>query len=535
MEGHTQGRVSLSLRKAGDSFNKSSPISSRRQTLDVLLADGLPYSKKLAGHASCVNTLAISSDGRWLASAGDDPYVQMWDFNQDELRRPSWKFMGPRSNVFTLAFSASGQYLYSGDTRSEIFQYDLSHFSASIANKRAPSDSPSSSYNQHDDCIRAISCHPQQDPIFLSASEDGRVILHDMRADNRYTQAQRTLQQISPFSCVQYHPTIPQLFATSDTRGVVCLRDMRMTFGPHSQRRNQGIVLKYVTTISRQGVASMARPETSSLVFDRDGRRLALTMLHHYPTLYSLNDPYPIAMFNGRHLPDGSPVPDGMRTWSNSCTMKHGSFGGFGLDRDDYFAHGSDDFRAYVWKIPTEAALLERRDVVNHHEWDCSPRSGEIGYAESYLSPRYVPVELSVPHTRLAGHDSIVNTALIHPDRPYLLTAGIERYIRLHSPTPVTPSTEPLSPTPQDVRAVPESDPNSRTLLLRAMGIIDDSASDDGEDDAQAIALFDQILRTEGGGDPFDVFPFNPDRESDSSDDEDMHTEGASVVDEMME
>ena len=33
------------------------------------------------------------------------------------------------------------------------------------------------------------------------------------------------------------------------------------------------------------------------------------------------------------------------------------------------------------------------------------------------------------------GHESIVNSALIHPHHPYILTAGIERYIRLHSPT----------------------------------------------------------------------------------------------------
>ncbi len=84
-----------------------------------------------------------------------------------------------------------------------------------------------------------------------------------------------------------------------------------------------------------------------------------------------------------------------------------------------------------------------------------------------------------------------MNTALIHPDRPYLLTAGIERYISLHSPTSASPSTEPLTPTPQEVRVVPASDPNSRTLLLRAMGIIDDPV-DEGDGDEQAIALFDQ-------------------------------------------
>ncbi|CDO77143.1 hypothetical protein BN946_scf184657.g18 [Trametes cinnabarina] len=242
-----------------------------------------------------------------------------------------------------------------------------------------------------------------------------------------------------------------QLFATSDTQGAVCLRDVRMAFGPLSQRHRHGVVHKYVTAIAKQGQAYMARPETSSLVFDRDGQRLALTMLH-------------------------------------------GSFGSLGTDRDSYFALGSDDFRGYVWKIPDEAYLLQCRSVVDHKVWDICPNPGEI------------------------GHDSIVNTALIHPDRPYLLTAGIERFIRLHSPTSATPSTEPLPLTPQEVRTVPPTDPNARQLLLRAMGLIDDPA-DEADDDSQAIALFDQILRTEGDGDVFDIRAFGPGPESSDSED----------------
>lgn len=107
-----------------------------------------------------------------------------------------------------------------------------------------------------------------------------------MRADAQRTRAQGILQQIAPFSAVQYHPTMTQLFATSDTQGIVCLRDVRMAFGPASQRQRKGVVHKvgasvsgsavtniaqYVTTIAKQGQACMAKPETSSLTFDREG------------------------------------------------------------------------------------------------------------------------------------------------------------------------------------------------------------------------------------------------------------------------
>ena len=71
-----------------------------------------------------------------------------------------------------------------------------------------------------------------------------------MRGDTRYTRTQRVLQHRTELTCIQYHPTIPNLFATSDNRGDVCLRDVRMAFGPLSQRRNEGVVHKVRTSQS---------------------------------------------------------------------------------------------------------------------------------------------------------------------------------------------------------------------------------------------------------------------------------------------
>ena len=92
----------------------------------------------------------------------------------------------------------------------------------------------------------------------------------------------------------------------------------------------------------------------------------------------------------------------------------------------------------------------------------------------------------------IQGHESIVNTALFHPHRPLLFTAGIERFIRLHSPTAVTSCTEQLERTPTEVRPVSTLHPSSRELFLRAMGVVDDDPENGDDDDGQAIALFDQ-------------------------------------------
>lgn len=72
--------------------------------------------RKLQGHRSCVNALAFSSgDGQWLASGGDgwlfrsniamlalithkDLAVQLYDFHQQDIKKPSCSFLGHRVN-----------------------------------------------------------------------------------------------------------------------------------------------------------------------------------------------------------------------------------------------------------------------------------------------------------------------------------------------------------------------------------------------------------------------------------------------------
>lgn len=111
-----------------------------------------------------------------------------------------------------------------------------------------------------------------------------------------------------------------------------------------------------------------------------------------------MSDPDPVAVLSGNNLPDGTPNPQGKRTYSNVCTMKacsschfalyftyaiilqHGCFGGPGLDDDDLYAAGSDDFRCYIWKLPSMSQLLNQREIISEHDWNSSERleTGEV-------------------------------------------------------------------------------------------------------------------------------------------------------------
>jgi WD repeat-containing protein 22 len=100
---------------------------------------------------------------------------------------------------------------------------------------------------------------------------------------NSMTMAQRTIQLGSENTDVKFHPTAEHLFASSDARTGLKLRDTRMAFGPLSSRSKNGVVQTYCDIVSQRGQTRAARPEISSFKFDTDGNRIITTMLVSHP------------------------------------------------------------------------------------------------------------------------------------------------------------------------------------------------------------------------------------------------------------
>ncbi|PSS06592.1 hypothetical protein PHLCEN_2v3650 [Hermanssonia centrifuga] len=88
------------------------------------------------------------------------------------------------------------------------------------------------------------------------------------------------------------------------------------------------------------------------------------------------------------------------------------------------------------------------------------------------------------------GHESIINSTMMHPHLPFIATAGIERHVLLHSPTATTPCTDELTHTPTAVRELPEANFNDRRRMLRAL--IAEQADNELDQDRDTIALFDE-------------------------------------------
>lgn len=127
------------------------------------------------------------------------------------------------------------------------------------------------------------------------------------------------------------------------------------------------------------------------------------------------------------------------------------------------------------------------------------------------------------------GHKSIINSTLIHPDLPYIVTAGVEKDILLHSPTSSSPSCGNMQRTPKEVRVLGEDDAADRMMYMQALAGFNGVSGEDSE--TMTIMMFDQlsynfhdvcapltlsasIIREEGDVDVFGMRKWSEDAES---------------------
>jgi cytochrome c len=85
--------------------------------------------KQLIGHNAAVNTAAFSPDGRWLATAGDDNQILLWEVSS--LRDPKIKpvprsLNGHTAKIIHLDFSGDGKHLASASWDRRVGIWDIS-------------------------------------------------------------------------------------------------------------------------------------------------------------------------------------------------------------------------------------------------------------------------------------------------------------------------------------------------------------------------------------------------------------------------
>eukprot|EP00002_Diphylleia_rotans_P029122 TRINITY_DN5912_c0_g1_i1.p1 TRINITY_DN5912_c0_g1~~TRINITY_DN5912_c0_g1_i1.p1 ORF type:complete len:494 (-),score=107.89 TRINITY_DN5912_c0_g1_i1:35-1516(-) len=117
-------------------------------------------SKTGKGHKGHILALALSSDGKFLASGGHDKFVHIWNAHTGELLQ---SFSSHRATVNCLAFRRNSHELFSGSNDRTVKQWDLDQMSLT------------DTLFGHQAEVTAVDCPARDRPVSVSTDRSCRV------------------------------------------------------------------------------------------------------------------------------------------------------------------------------------------------------------------------------------------------------------------------------------------------------------------------------------------------------------------------
>nr|XP_056707385.1 DDB1- and CUL4-associated factor 5 [Euleptes europaea] len=382
------------------------------------------YKKDLLGHFGCVNAIEFSNNGgQWLVSGGDDRRVLLWHMERAITSRikPVQLKGEHHSNIFCLAFNSGNSRVFSGGNDEQVLLHDVE--SGETLDVFA-----------HEDAVYGLSVSPVNDNVFASSSDDGRVLIWDIRESSNGDPF-CLANYPSAFHSVMFNPVEPRLLATANSKEGVGLWDIR---------KPQSSLLRYGGNLSLQSAMSVR--------FNSNGTQLLALRRRLPPVLYDIHSRLPVFQFDNQG-------------YFNSCTMKSCCFAG---DRDQYILSGSDDFNLYMWRIPPD------------------PEAGGIG--------RVVNGAFMV----LKGHRSIVNQVRFNPHTYMICSSGVEKIIKIWSPYRQPGCTGDLDgKIEDDSRCLYTHEEYISLVLNSGSGLSHDYANQSVQEDPRMMAFFDSLVRRE--------------------------------------
>ncbi|KAL6566674.1 hypothetical protein OROMI_015078 [Orobanche minor] len=381
MEGHLKNSENRLLDFFKREIGFCSPrIYSRRISASETMIKQIDLYGKLTGHQGCVNTVEFNSTGELLVSGSDDRQIMLWDWATQKLRYsyPS----GHLDNIFQariMPFSDDRKIV----TSSADCQVRLSHLleNGSAETKRL---------SRHQGRVHKLAVEPGSPYVFYSCGEDGLVQHYDLRSNSAtklfYCSSQ--VEDDPPSNTIGLNamvidPRNPNYISVGGADVYARVYDIRMyELNALTKEGNPVNVFCAHHLIGTHGahITALAYSSASELLVSYNDE-----LIYLFQKNMGLG---PNISCEDMHNAKDAQVYSGHR---NSQTVKGVSFFG---PNDEYVLSGSDCGHIFMWK----------------------KKDGEL-------------VRMMV------GDRHVVNQLESHPLIPVLATCGIEKNIKIWSPS----------------------------------------------------------------------------------------------------
>ncbi|XP_057781722.1 uncharacterized protein LOC131000013 [Salvia miltiorrhiza] len=379
-------------------------ICSRRLSASQALIQRLGLYGQLNGHQGCVNAISFNSTGELIASGSDDRQIMLWDWAAEKLKLSYQS--GHTDNVFQAKFMpfTDDSKIISSSADCQV-RLGLIQENGSVETKKL---------SKHQGRVHSLAIEPGSPYVFYSCGEDGFVQHYDLRSCSATklfycsSFAENSRSSSVGLNAMVIDPRNPNYFSVGGSDVYARLYDIR----------------KYQVNASTKEGSPANYFCPHHLIGKDDVRITALAYSNTSELLVSYNDDL-IYLFQ-RNMGLGpkfapspsedSPRPSEAQVFSghrNFRTVKGVNFFG---PNDEYVISGSDCGHIFIWK----------------------KKSCEV-------------VRMMV------GDRHVVNQLESHPLIPMLATCGIEKNVKLWSP-----SSNDVTPVPDNVQEIMEGNRQGR-------------------------------------------------------------------------